>query len=50
MSRACLGKKAVFIYKWLKKYVFLTDGVELCQDVVDIPNLPADIGRDMPAA
>ena len=24
LSRACLGKKIVFIYKWLKKYVFLT--------------------------
>ena len=24
LSRACLGKKIVFMYKWRKKYVFLT--------------------------
>jgi hypothetical protein len=32
LSRACLGKKITFIYKWRKKPVFLTGQVDACTD------------------
>ena len=43
LSRACLGKKIIFIYEWLKKTVFLPG--RPCARYPGAPETPAPFGR-----